>query len=195
MNHNKRKKELSDTIPASLLTEMALPRMSKSARIAEQNLEAARIRQPRTVIPGTVEKLIPSPPPNQPEKAQIAVEGDHGYRDLRIETSLTDEHGDEVKLKKGAHVEVAVAARPDVVKRQEGPMNNPEKTYDWQQPYTAAIWETDNLLMEGRIGEALSAVEERRLSPVQVGSDEGHALAEADAGIQSLITQRPEKGV
>ena len=134
MNHNKRKKELSDTIPASLLTEMALPRMSKSARIAEQNLEAARIRQPRTVIPGTVEKLIPSPPPNQPEKAQIAVEGDHGYRDLRIENSLTDEHGDEVKLKKGAHVEVAVAARPDVVKRQEGPMNNPEKTYDWQQP-------------------------------------------------------------
>ena len=195
MNHNKRKKELSDTIPASLLTEMALPRMSKSARIAEQNLEAARIRQPRTVIPGTVEKLIPSPPPNQPEKAQIAVEGDHGYRDLRIENSLTDEHGDEVKLKKGARVEVAVAARPDVVKRQEGPMNNPEKTYDWQQPYTAAIWETDNLLMEGRIGEALSAVEERRLSPVQVGSDEGHALAEADAGIQSLITQRPEKGV
>jgi len=118
MNHNKRKKELSDTIPASLLTEMALPRMSKSARIAEQNLEAARIpEQPRTVIPGTVEKLIPSPPPNQPEKAQIAVEGDHGYRDLRIENSLTDEHGDEVKLKKGAYIEVTVAARPDVLKR------------------------------------------------------------------------------
>ena len=85
MNHNKRKKELSDTIPASLLTEMALPRMSKSARIAEQNLEAARIpEQPRTIIPGTVEKLIPSPHPNQPEKAQIAIEGDHGCRELRI---------------------------------------------------------------------------------------------------------------
>jgi len=74
-------------------------------------------------------------------------------------------------------------------------LNNPEKTYDWQQPYTAAIWETDNLLIEGRIGEALSAVEERRLSPVHVGSDEGHALAEADAGIQSLITERTEKAV
>jgi hypothetical protein len=72
-------------------------------------------------------------------------------------------------------------------------MNNPEKTYDWQQPYTAAIWETDNLLMEGRIGEALSAVEERRLSPVQVGSDEGHALAEADMGIQTLISERAGK--
>jgi hypothetical protein len=55
-------------------------------------------------------------------------------------------------------------------------MNNPETTYDWQQPYTAAIWETDNLPMEGRIYEALSAVEERRLSPVEVGSDEDRAL-------------------
>jgi hypothetical protein len=116
MNHNKRKKELSDTIPASLLTEMALPRMSKSARIAEQNLDAARI-----LIPGTVEKLIPSLRPNQPEKAQIAIEGDHGYRDLRIKNSLTDEHGDEVKLKKGAYVEVTVAARPDVLSDKKDP--------------------------------------------------------------------------
>jgi hypothetical protein len=30
--------------------------------------------------------------------------------DLRIENSLTDEHGDEVKLEKGAHVEVTVTA-------------------------------------------------------------------------------------
>jgi hypothetical protein len=118
MNNNKRKKVLNNTIDTSVLTEMALPRMSKSARIAEQNLDAARIpEQPRTVISGTVEKLIPSPRPNQPEKAQIAIEGDHGYRGLRIENSLTDEHGDEVKLKKGAYVEVTVAARPHVVKR------------------------------------------------------------------------------
>jgi hypothetical protein len=118
MNNNKRKKVLNNTIDTSVLTEMALPRMSKSARIAEQNLDAARIpEQPRTVISGTVEKLIPSPRPNQREKAQIAIEGDHGYRDLRIENSLTDEHGDEVKLKKGAYVEVTVAARPHVVKR------------------------------------------------------------------------------
>ena len=195
MNNNKRKKVLSHTIDTSILTEMALPRMSKSARIAEQNLDAARIRQPRTVIPSTIDNVILSPTPGVPEKAQISIEGDPGYQDLHIENSLTDEHGDEVKLKKGAHVEDAVAARPDVVKRKERPMNNPEKTYDWQQPYTAAIWETDNLLMEGRISETLSAVEERRLSPVQAGSDEGHALTEADAGIQNLITERIEKGV
>ena len=108
MKHNK---ESDCATRVSVQKEMARPRMSKSARIAELNSDTARIsEQPRTVIPGTVEKLIPSPRPNQPEKAQIAIEGDHGYRDLRIENSLTDEHGDEVKLKKGSHVEVTVTA-------------------------------------------------------------------------------------
>ena len=89
------------------------PRISKSARIAELNLDVARIPGPAsTIMPGTVEKLIPSVGPSQPEKAQIAVKGaDLGYRDLRIENSLTDEHGDEVKLKKGAHVEITVTAK------------------------------------------------------------------------------------
>jgi len=104
---NKRKKEPSQT-------DIAQPRMSKSARIAELNLDTARIpEQPKTVVPGTVDKLILSPHSSRSEKAQISVEGaDYGYRDLRIENSLTDEHGDEVKLKKGAHVEITVAAKP-----------------------------------------------------------------------------------
>jgi hypothetical protein len=110
MNNNKHKKEQGNKIPASVTTEMALPRMSKSARIAELNLDTARIsEQPKTVMPGTVNKLIPSPRPSQPEKAQISIEGEQGYRDLRIDNSLTDEHGDDVKLKKGAHVEITVA--------------------------------------------------------------------------------------
>jgi hypothetical protein len=47
--------------------------------------------------------------PGQPEKAQIAVAGaKRPHRNLRIENILTDEHGDDVKLKKGAHVEVTV---------------------------------------------------------------------------------------
>ncbi len=41
---------------------------------------------------------------------------DRRYRDLRIENSLTNEHGDEVRLKKGAHVEVTVAGK-DVNRR------------------------------------------------------------------------------
>ena len=62
-------------------------------------------------MPGTVDKIVSSPRPSRPEKAQIAVVGaDHGYRDLRIENVLTDEHGDDVRLKKGAGVEVTVTA-------------------------------------------------------------------------------------
>ena len=97
---------------ASVKKEMAKPRMSRSGRIAELNLDTARIReQPSTTMPGTVDKIIPSPRPSQPEKAQIAVDGT-GHRHLRIENTLTDEHGDDVKLKKGAHVEVTVTAEP-----------------------------------------------------------------------------------
>jgi len=40
--------------------------------------------------------------------AQIAIEGEPRYRELRVENSLTDEHGDEVKLEKGGYVEVTV---------------------------------------------------------------------------------------
>jgi hypothetical protein len=59
-------------------------------------------------MPGSVDKIIPSTASN-PEKAQIAVDRKNdGHRKLRIENDLTDEHGDEVKLKKGAHVEVTV---------------------------------------------------------------------------------------
>jgi hypothetical protein len=94
---------------ASVKKEMARPRMAKSARIAELNLDTTRIpEKPSTSVPGTVDKMIPARS-SQPEKAQIAVDGpDHQYRDLRIENTLTDEHGRDVKLKKGAHVEVTV---------------------------------------------------------------------------------------
>jgi len=92
---------------------MEKPRMARSARIGELNLDTARIReQPSVTMSGTVDKIIPSPRPSQPEKVQIAVDGaDHRYRDLRIENTLTDEHGDDVRLEKGTHVEVTVAAK------------------------------------------------------------------------------------
>lgn len=64
-----------------------------------------------TILPGTVEKIIKSPFPNEPEKAQIAVEqADDLYREIRIDNTLTNENGDEVSLKPGAHVEVTVEA-------------------------------------------------------------------------------------
>jgi hypothetical protein len=106
---SKAKKKLS-----SVTREMGKPRMARSARIAELNLDTTRIpEQPSVTMPGTVDRIIPPPRPSQPGKAQIAVdEADHGYRDLRIENTLTDEHGDDVRLKKGAHVEVTVTAEP-----------------------------------------------------------------------------------
>jgi len=65
-------------------------------------------------MPGTVEKIIPSVHPSGPEKAQIALEGgDELYREIRIENSLTNENGDEVRLKKGAEVEITVEADPE----------------------------------------------------------------------------------
>jgi hypothetical protein len=65
-------------------------------------------------MPGTVEKIIPPVHPSGPEKAQIALEGgDELYREIRIDNSLTDENGDEVRLKKGAEVEITVEADPE----------------------------------------------------------------------------------
>src|SRR3982074_2821532 len=106
MLHKKAKKE-HDAIRASVKKEMAEPRMARSARIAEMNLDSARIpEQPSTTLSGTVDKIIPSLRPSQPEKAQIGVGGaDCRYRDLRIENTLTDKHGENVRLKKGAPFE------------------------------------------------------------------------------------------
>jgi len=64
-------------------------------------------------MPGRVDKIIPSRSRRRPEEAQIRVDkAARRYRDLHIENSLTDEHGDEVKLKKGARVDVTIAAEP-----------------------------------------------------------------------------------
>ena len=108
------KKESDNAIRASIRKEMAKPRMAKSVRKAELNLDAERVPgQPRVTLPGTVNKIIASLRGIKPEKAQIAVAGaDDRYRDLRIENTLTDGNGNEVRLKKGAHVEVTVTAKP-----------------------------------------------------------------------------------
>jgi uncharacterized protein YfaS (alpha-2-macroglobulin family) len=66
-----------------------------------------------TTLPGTVEQIIRSPLPSEPDKAEIAVEGaDDLYKEIRIENTLTDEDGNEVSLKKGARVEVTIEAEP-----------------------------------------------------------------------------------
>lgn len=62
-------------------------------------------------LSGTVEKIIPPITPNQPEKAQISVEGaEHLYKEIRVENTLQDKSGNEVILKKGAKVDVKIEA-------------------------------------------------------------------------------------
>ena len=72
-------------------------------------------QKPNTAMPAVVEKIIkPTPFSDEPEKAQIAVQGaDHYYREIRIENALTDEKGRKVGLKPGAEVEVIVEADPE----------------------------------------------------------------------------------
>jgi hypothetical protein len=105
-------KERDNSTQDSVKKEMAKPRMAKSARIAELSLHTARVpERPSISVSGTVQKIIPSWRSGLSEKAHIVVKGDdNSRRALRVDNTLTDEHGDDVKLKKGAHVEVTVAA-------------------------------------------------------------------------------------
>jgi len=58
---NKRKEASSNAIRASVQKEMAKPRITKSARIADLNLAISRIpERPNNTAPANVNKIIPS---------------------------------------------------------------------------------------------------------------------------------------
>jgi len=60
---------------------------------------------------GSVQKVIRSAVPSEPEKAEISVaEADDLYREIRIENVVTDEKGQKARLKPGAEVDVVVEA-------------------------------------------------------------------------------------
>ena len=73
--------------------------------------------KPSVTLPGTVEKIIPSHDPNEPDKARINIEEGATplYKEIRIANSLINEDGEEVKLKRGAKVEVTIDANPSGV--------------------------------------------------------------------------------
>ena len=77
--------------------------------------------KPSTTLPGTVEKIIKSPDPREPEKAQITVEGGEDlYREVRIDNVLKNQNGEEVSLKEGAKVDVTIEADPkETIKKKE----------------------------------------------------------------------------
>jgi hypothetical protein len=72
--------------------------------------------KPSVTLPGTVERIIQSSEPGQPEKAQIEIEGaDSMYCEIRIENSLTGENGEPVRLKNGAEVDVTLEVEPEAI--------------------------------------------------------------------------------
>jgi hypothetical protein len=69
-------------------------------------------------LPGKVEKIIHPISPEEPEKAQINVEGaDDLYREIRIDNALKNDKGETVRLKEGAEVEVKVEADATAVNK------------------------------------------------------------------------------
>ena len=87
--------------------------------------------KPAVTLPGTVEKIIPPIGPDQPEKAQIAVErADELYKEIRVENTLKDAAGDEVALKEGADVDVTIEANPEATepKKDRAAKKQPTQT-------------------------------------------------------------------
>jgi hypothetical protein len=86
------------------------------------------MRKRKTTKRGRVKKVIPPPHPAMPEKAEISVEGaDDLYKEIRIENTLTDDRGNEVKLKEGAVVDVVVEADSDATVPKEHSTNPTRK--------------------------------------------------------------------
>jgi hypothetical protein len=91
----------------------------KTARPNSEDVEKATPDKPNVILPGKVEKIIPAIG-NEPEKAQITVEGaDDLYREVRIENALQDADGNAVSLKKGAEVDVTIEADAKDIKPKE----------------------------------------------------------------------------
>jgi hypothetical protein len=63
-------------------------------------------------------------------------------------------------------------------------------TYLWQTVYLAAVLETDNAAMPTRIYEALAAIEQRLLSPIEEDGTEYRAIQDAQRGILALKAER-----
>jgi hypothetical protein len=78
-------------------------------------------KKPKITKPAAVKKIIKSPIPREPEKAEIEVkDADHLYKDVRIENRLEDEAGHKLKFKEGAEVSVTIEADIDQTVPKDG---------------------------------------------------------------------------
>jgi hypothetical protein len=85
--------------------------MLQSCSISFSLEEVPSMGRKRKKLQGTVQKVIKPAIPNQPERAQIDIEGaDDLYREIRIENEVIGEDGQKAQLKPGAEVDVIVEA-------------------------------------------------------------------------------------
>jgi hypothetical protein len=68
-------------------------------------------------------------------------------------------------------------------------MDNPP-VYSWHPAYLSAVLETANERMPGRIYEALAAIEQRRLNPIETGGIEYREMENAERGLLTLRAER-----
>jgi hypothetical protein len=62
--------------------------------------------------------------------------------------------------------------------------------YSWMAAYKAAILGTDDAAMSLSIYEALAAIEQRRLSFLEIDGEERQALEDAERGLRALKAER-----
>jgi hypothetical protein len=62
--------------------------------------------------------------------------------------------------------------------------------YPWQEPYLAAAQETDDSKIPGHLLEAIAAIEQRLLSPIDKNSLEYKAIENTRRGIEVLRAER-----
>jgi hypothetical protein len=62
--------------------------------------------------------------------------------------------------------------------------------YLWESAYVCAVLETENAQMPSRIYEALAAIEQRLLSPIELGGVEYRAIEDAQRNLLTLKAER-----
>ena len=78
-------------------------------------------KKPKTIKRGRVKNIIKPIHPSMPEKAEVEIhDGDHLYKEIRIDNELEDEHGNKVKLKKDAPVDITIEADKDSTTPADG---------------------------------------------------------------------------
>jgi hypothetical protein len=88
--------------------------MSNTEKDNEKDKEKQSDEKPAVTLAATVDKIVQPVNPKNPEMAEIHIDGaDPLYREIRVENTLKNDAGEEVKLKKGSHVDVTIEADAD----------------------------------------------------------------------------------